>query len=89
MDTTKHQPDPVLSDVIEIIQRSLKTRDGLVEIKPHMSLIDDLDLDSLTMVEVFLDLEDRFLIKITEADIESALTVGDIQALVSCRQNEN
>ncbi|HMG35492.1 MAG TPA: acyl carrier protein [Blastocatellia bacterium] len=89
MQTTSYQADPVLSGVIEIIQKTLKDRDEEVELEPHMSLTADLDLDSLTVVEIFLDLEDRFVIKLNDVDIQSAVTIADIKRIVSSKQSGN
>ncbi|OLT23749.1 acyl carrier protein [Pseudonocardia sp. CNS-139] len=49
-------------------------------VRPDHSFVDDLDVDSLTMVEVLVDLEDRFGVKIEEDDARSLRTVGDMVA---------
>ncbi len=38
---------------------------------------DDLDIDSLTMVEIVTAAEDRFDVRVPDADIEGLATVGD------------
>jgi acyl carrier protein len=75
--------DSVLSALAIIIQRSLKQPDADLEIKPEMSLIKDFDLDSLRMVDIVLDIEDHFKIRIMEAEIQSAFTVGDLATLIA------
>jgi acyl carrier protein len=47
---------------------------------PEQSLIDDLDIDSLTMVEILLHIEDRFGIKVDEDEARSLHTVADVVA---------
>jgi len=89
MQTTNYQTDPVLSGVMEIIQETLKDRDEEVELEPHMSLTADLDLDSLTVVEIFLNVEDRFVIKLSDVDVQSAVTIADIRRIVSSKQSGN
>jgi acyl carrier protein len=47
-------------------------------VRPDQSFLDDLDVDSLTMVEVLVYLEDTFGVKIEEEDARSLRTVGDM-----------
>jgi acyl carrier protein len=73
--------------VSEIVRRALKENTGPdVEIRPELSLVEDLNLDSLTLVDVVLDMEDQFKIKIAETDMQQVSTVGDLTELVSRKQ---
>lgn len=53
-------------------------------ITPDMSLSEDLGFDSLSLVELIVDLEDRFDIEIDESDLDPVhiKTVGQIYSLV-------
>lgn len=53
-------------------------------ITPDMSLSEDLGFDSLSLVELIVDLEDRFDIEIDESDLDPGhiKTVGQIYSLV-------
>ena len=53
-------------------------------ITPDMSLSEDLVFDSLILVELIVDLEDRFDIEIDESDLDPGhiKTVGQIYSLV-------
>lgn len=82
----EQQKARVLNTIIEIIVRCLDGEITPAEIKPETSLVDDLDLDSATMVDVVLDLEDRFKIKITASESRAAFTVGDLESLVLRKQ---
>jgi acyl carrier protein len=44
------------------------------------SFKDDLEIDSLTMVEVVVAAEERFGIRIPDSDVEGLVTVGDAVA---------
>lgn len=44
--------------------------------------IDDLEADSLDLVELVMSLEDEFGIEITEEDAEKLVTVGDAEAFI-------
>lgn len=46
---------------------------------------DDLDADSLDLVELIMALEDRFDITIPEDDLETVVTVGDAVRLVEVK----
>ncbi len=46
---------------------------------------DDLDADSLDLVEVVMSLEDRFGIAIPEDDLDGVETIGQAVALVQAR----
>jgi acyl carrier protein len=46
-------------------------------VTPEKSFLDDLDLDSLTMVEVATAAEDKFNVKIPDDDLKDLKTVQD------------
>lgn len=47
-------------------------------VRPEQSFNDDLDVDSLTMVEVLVDIEDKLGVKVEDDDAPSLRTVGDM-----------
>jgi acyl carrier protein len=52
------------------------------DILPEKSFIDDLDVDSLSMVEVVMAAEDKFGVKIPDSDVKELRTVGDAVAYI-------
>lgn len=50
------------------------------EIIPSASLVEDLNADSLDLVEYILSLEEVFKIEISDEDAEKITTVGETQA---------
>ena len=48
------------------------------EINDAASFQDDLDADSLDLVELIMELEDQFGVKISDEDAENLVTVGDL-----------
>ena len=47
------------------------------QVEPSAHLIDDLDLDSIDLVDLAVCLEEERGIKLTEDDLKSVRTVGD------------
>ncbi|OEV02612.1 acyl carrier protein [Streptomyces oceani] len=47
------------------------------DVKEEKSFTDDLDVDSLSMVEVVVAAEERFNVKIPDDDVKNLQTVGD------------
>lgn len=48
----------------------------------QLSLKDDLDADSVDLMEFILTLEDEFEIEITDEEIDQLQNVADVQALI-------
>ena len=67
-----------------LMNEILKKRSFCEDITPNLKLKEDLGLDSLNMVELMVELEERFSIEIDESDLDPAAlqTVGQICALV-------
>ena len=47
------------------------------EVTADKSFVDDLDIDSLSMVEIAVQAEDRFGVKIPDDELANLKTVGD------------
>lgn len=47
------------------------------EITADKSFVDDLDIDSLSMVEIAVQVEDRFGVKVPDEELANLKTVGD------------
>lgn len=68
----------------KLVDEILKEKSFCENIKPEFRLNDDLGLDSLNMVELIVELEERFNIEIDESDLDPAelQTVNQIYSLV-------
>ncbi len=71
--TTKEE---VADAVREVFKTALKIEPE--KLQPDTKLVDDLSLDSLDMVEVVYELEDRFDVQISEDRIESIRTFQQV-----------
>lgn len=59
------------------------------EVTVGKSFVDDLDIDSLSIVEIVVQLEDKYGVKIADEDIQQLSTVGDAVAFVQRMEIEN
>ena len=68
------------SDVIETVREICAgtLRVPLADVHPGANLIDDLQVDSLFLVQLAIALEERFNIQIDEEEMSSVRTVQDI-----------
>ncbi len=56
------------------------------EVQLDKSFIDDLDVDSLSMVEVVVAAEETFGVKIPDDEVKNLRTVGDAVAFIESNQ---
>lgn len=58
------------------------------DVKEEMKLTDDLNISSLMAVNLVVDLEKAFDIRIRESDFKSIWDVGDLWRLITSRKSE-
>ena len=73
--------DEVLSGLAEIVNEIAGIPAEDVEL--DKSFTDDLDVDSLSMVEVVVAAEERFGVKIPDDDVKGLRTVGDAVSYIA------
>ncbi|MFY9331928.1 MAG: acyl carrier protein [Candidatus Nanopelagicales bacterium] len=54
----------------------------VADVQPDKAFIDDLDIDSLSMVEVVMAAEDKWDVKIPDSEVKNLRTVGDAVAFI-------
>ena len=59
------------------------------EVTMEKSFVDDLDIDSLSMVEIAVQTEDKYGVKIPDEDLAGLRTVGDAVAYIQKLESEN
>lgn len=70
--------------VIKLVSEATKVETS--NINSETSFIDDLNLDSLDMVELMMKMEDEFGIEIPEDDTEKLKTIKDVVAYLKSKQ---
>jgi acyl carrier protein len=67
--------EDILSGLAEIVEEIAGV--DAAEVTPEKSFVDDLDIDSLSMVEIAVQAEDKFGVKIPDDQLAELKTVGD------------
>jgi acyl carrier protein len=56
------------------------------DVQPDKSFVDDLDIDSLSMVEVVMAAEDKWGVKIPDSEVKNLKTVGDAVSYIEANK---
>ncbi len=70
----------VLGKVTEILVEELGCEESAVTLEAN--IIEDLEADSLSVMEVVMNLEDEYDVEVDEEDIKSLKTVGDVVSYI-------
>src|SRR6201999_2487668 len=68
--------EEIIAGIAEIIEEVTGIEPSLIT--PEKSFVDDLDIDSLSMVEIALQTEDKYAVKIPDEQLAGLRTVGDV-----------
>ena len=77
--------DDIAERVKQIISKKVKI--DYDKITESSSFLEDMNLDSLAIVEVIMELEDEFDQEIPDSDAENILTVGDAIEYITSHQS--
>ncbi|MDF0529968.1 meromycolate extension acyl carrier protein AcpM [Tsukamurella sp. 8F] len=79
--------EEIVAAIAEIIEEVTGIEPS--EVTPDKAFIDDLDIDSLSMVEIAVQLEDKYGVKVPDEDLAGLKTVGDAVAYIQKLEAEN
>jgi acyl carrier protein len=72
--------DEIISGLAEILEEVAGVNPG--DVTAEKSFTEDLDVDSLSMVEVVVAAEEKFGVKIPDNEVQNLKTVGDAVAYI-------
>jgi acyl carrier protein len=72
----------IMQDVLKILSRYQKRAGTSAPLTESTLLFKDLDIDSARLVDIVLDLEEKFGVTIDDSNLDEIKTVGDIVQLV-------
>ncbi|MTE13358.1 meromycolate extension acyl carrier protein AcpM [Nocardia aurantiaca] len=78
--------EEIVAGIAEIVEEV--TGIDAAEVVIEKSFVDDLDIDSLSLVEIAVQLEDKYSVKVPDEDLASLRTVGDAVAYVQKMEAE-
>ena len=76
--------DEITAGLSEILEEVAGVNPG--DVAEDKSFTDDLDVDSLSMVEVVVAAEERFGVKIPDDEVQNLKTVGDAVSFIEKAQ---
>jgi acyl carrier protein len=79
--------EQLIAGIAEIIEEVTGIEPS--EVTMEKSFVDDLDIDSLSMVEIAVQTEDKYGVKIPDEDLANLRTVGDAVGYIQKLEAEN
>ena len=71
-----HSEQEILAGLGEIVEEIVGTEPA--DVTPEKSFVDDLDIDSLSMVEIAVAAQDKFGVEIPDDQLKDLKTVQDV-----------
>jgi acyl carrier protein len=78
--------EAVLAEVREVVEQHTDATQTLAE---STELVADLGIDSLGVMEVVADLEDKFELTIADAELREVSTLGDVVVAIETRLRQD
>lgn len=80
--------ESIRARVVKILADSSRSRVRPNDVRDSDSLTDDLDIDSLGVVEVVMAIEEEFRVEIPDPDLTGITTAGQVITLVTRKLDE-
>lgn len=73
----------------EILEAYVSDQNKLNDLTPETNFITDLEINSAHLVDVILDVEDKFNIRIENEEMEQMTNVGKSLEIIQAKLNDN
>ncbi|MCL6424466.1 acyl carrier protein [Brachybacterium sp. JHP9] len=70
-----HTEDEILAGLAEIVNE--ETGVEVADVQADKSFTDDLDIDSISMMTIVVNAEEKFEVRIPDEEVKNLVTVGD------------
>lgn len=77
--------DEVLAGLAELVND--ETGISVENVQPEKSFTDDLDIDSISMMTIVVNAEEKFDVKIPDDEVKNLKTVGDAVTFITNAQS--
>lgn len=79
--------DEIITKLKAIVEPYVNNTEGLKNLNPETEFIKDLEINSANLVDVILDVEDEFDIRIENEEMEKMLSVGASLEIIESKIN--
>ena len=80
-----HSQQEVLAGLAELVNDETGIAADAVQMEK--SFTDDLDIDSISMMTIVVNAEDKFNVKIPDEEVKNLITVGDAVTYITANQD--
>jgi acyl carrier protein len=80
-----YTPEEILAGLAELVAE--ETGLPAADVQPDKSFVDDLDIDSLSMMTIVVNAQDKFNVEIPDEAVSELKTVADAVAYILKAQN--
>ena len=80
-----HTENEILEGLAEIVNE--ETGVATEDVKLEKSFTDDLDIDSISMMTIVVNAEEKFDVRIPDEEVKNLVTVGDAVKYIAGAQN--
>ena len=74
--------EKIFNDVITIIEKYAVNKSLVKQASPSSKIITDLKINSARIVDIILDIEEKYNITIEDAQLEKVITINDIVGII-------
>jgi len=75
----------IFDGVVSIVGPHAKNAEALAKVNNETTILKDLGVNSARLVDVIIQMEDKFSIEVTDEDAEKVMTIGDAVSIIKSK----